>query len=209
MQPLSRRLAPGRQVAPPDWRVAFGRRAPIEVDLGCGRGHYALDRARHRPEIDLVALDTRAKWICRLRDQARAEGLRNLRAIRCDARHDLRLLFGPGTVRAFTIHHPDPWWKKRHRKRRLVTSALAAELATLLRPGGWIFVQTDVPDLAAELEAVLGACLQLAPLDAERLKREELAPSRSHREARCLKLGIPVRSLAFERRPDEARGPEK
>ena len=72
-----RRQAMLRQVepAPPDWAKAFGRTVPLEVDLGCGRGDYAWQRAAGCPAVGVVALDMRRKWISNLRRAAQREGL--------------------------------------------------------------------------------------------------------------------------------------
>ena len=190
--------------APPDWEKAFGAAAPIEVDLGCGRGDYAWQRAAGNPDIHMVALETRRKWIARLRQRCRKAGVLNLRAIRCDATQDLPVLFAPDSVRGFTIHHPDPWWKKRHHKRRMVRREVVQQMAEILQPGGFVYLQTDVPDLAEEIRSVFAACNQYEPLAADQFRLEQLGGLQSHREKKCLRLGIPVQRLVYK-----LRGPEK
>ena len=150
--------------APPDWEKAFGADAPIEVDLGCGRGDYAWERATRFPGVHVVALETRKKWIARLRLRCRKAGVLNLRAIRCDATQDLPVLFAENSVRGFTVHHPDPWWKKRHHKRRLVRPRVVRQMAKMLQPGGFVYLQTDVPDLAEEIRSVFSSCEESPPL---------------------------------------------
>ncbi|HUU02628.1 MAG TPA: methyltransferase domain-containing protein [Myxococcota bacterium] len=183
--------------SPPDWRAAFGRTAPIEVDLGCGRGDYAWQAAVIRPGINVVALDSRKKWIEHLRDRCSAEDLGNLLAIRCDILEDLPILFRRGSINAFTIHHPDPWWKKRHRKRRLIQPAMIEQLASFLVEGGWIYLQTDVPDLAAEIRALFSNSESFDEIDALQVHDEWMGCLRSHREKKCIELGIPFTSMAY------------
>lgn len=183
--------------APPDWKKAFGRAAPIEVDLGCGRGDYAWQRANCFPGIDVVALETRRKWVAGLRRRCRHAGLANLRAIRCDATQDLPVLFAKNSVRGFTVHHPDPWWKKRHHKRRMVRRRIVLQLAEIIEPGGFVYLQTDVPDLAEEIRSVFSACPEFEPIPAENFRRIHLGGLQSHREKKCLRLGIPVQRLAY------------
>ncbi len=197
MLPLTRRRQGFPPAKPPDWARAFGRRAPLEVDLGCGRGHFALERARSTPEVGLVAIDTRFKWITGIREQIRSQGLSNLRAIRCDASADLPLLFGPASVRGFSLMHPDPWWKKRHRKRRLVRPAWIDQIAGMLEPGGWFYAQTDVPELGDQIAEVLSTSGRFEAVDAEALLADHLGGAQSHRGRRCAQLGIPVTRLAF------------
>lgn len=167
--------------------------------MGCGRGHYVLSRAARRPEAGVIGLDTKRKWIGSIRAQALRLGLANVRAIRCDARHDLPLLFAPGSVSLFTVLHPDPWWKKRHRKRRLIGTEFALLLVHLLRPGGFLFLQTDVPDLAAEAAEILGQTPPLAAVEGDAFFRGHLGGVQSHRAGRCAALGIPVHQLAYRR----------
>ena len=188
--------------APPNWTVAFGRQAPLEVDLGCGRGTYPWLRATRYPEVNVVALELRKKWLQQIRSQCEREKVTNLRAIRCDISEDLPVLFAPRSVGAFTIHHPDPWWKKRHRKRRLLQPDFAALLVDLLVPGGWIFAQTDVPDLAEEMQAALAACPRLSRVDAELFRQSQLLGLYSHREKKCLELRIPVSRMVYRTRSD-------
>lgn len=182
---------------PPDWDKAFRRAGPIFADLGCGRGDLALALAQRCPERRVVALDTRKKWIERLRLLLHRRGVANLRAIRCDATQDLPVLFSPGSVAAFLVHHPDPWWKKRHRKRRLIQAEWLLLLARLLQPGGVVYLQTDVSDLADEMRERFAAAPMFAPLDAAAYKREALLGLCSHRERRCLALNLPIHRLAY------------
>ncbi len=187
----------GVRPRPPRWEAAFGRKAPIEVDLGCGRGRYVLERARRFPDVNVVALESRRKWVVQVRKRAHNLGLANIRAIQCDVSRDLEMLFAPSSVRGFTIHHPDPWWKKRHRKRRLVRPEFAARLVELLEPGGFIYFQTDVPDMASEARTIFGSFGELLQCDAGAFRESVLGGIRSHREEKCLELGIPVSRLAW------------
>jgi tRNA (guanine-N7-)-methyltransferase len=204
MLSLKRRIAMGETAPPTDWATEFGRRAPLEVDLGCGHGAFVLDRAHLAPSTDFLALDARRKWIAQLRAEIARHALPNVRAVWCDLQQDLPALFTLGSVTGFTIHHPDPWWKIRHRKRRLVQLETASMLADLLRPGGWLYLQTDVPALAAEAEAAFQAQPTFAQLDAERFLAETLGGVLSHRGRRCAQQGIPVTRLAFRRLQGEA-----
>lgn len=185
--------------SPPNWEIVFGRSAPLEVDLGCGRGQYAGERALRCPGVNVVALESRRKWVLALRAWGLERNLSNLRALWCDVNEDLPILFGAASIDAVTIHHPDPWWKKRHRKRRLVHPAFVNLIHRLLKPRGWVFIQSDVPDLISESEACFGEHGAFRPVDGELVKREWMCGIRSHREERCQKLGIPIARIAYLR----------
>jgi tRNA (guanine-N7-)-methyltransferase len=128
----------------PDWRRDFGRDAPIELEIGPGRGHFALDHAAANPGIDLVAIETRRSDCELIRARAQKRGVRNLVVVQGDAKLLVQRLFAPGTLSALHVQFPDPWWKQRHQKRRLVDVELAALMRSLLRSGAIVDFRTDV-----------------------------------------------------------------
>jgi len=132
----------------PYWEASFGRSAPLELEIGPGRGHFALDHAASNPAVDLVCIETRRADCELIRERARERGLSNLVVLQGDAKLLLPRLFRPGSLSALHVQFPDPWWKKRHRKRRMVDAELAVLLRTLLRPGAVVDFRTDVPAYA-------------------------------------------------------------
>jgi tRNA (guanine-N7-)-methyltransferase len=134
----------------PDWPRDFGRQGPqrLELEIGSGRGSFALQHALAHPELDLVAVEQRrsdAEW---LRLRASKHRVQNLIVLQGDARLLLPRCFAPAELCAVHIQFPDPWWKQRHRRRRLVDVELARELRSLLRAGGEVDFRTDVPAYA-------------------------------------------------------------
>ncbi|HEX9576916.1 MAG TPA: tRNA (guanine-N7)-methyltransferase [Myxococcales bacterium] len=125
---------------------------PIEVEIGPGRGGFALDYARLHPESELVLIETRRSDCELIRARASKRGLGNLQVYQGDAKLLLPRMFPPGTLLGVHVQFPDPWWKKRHHKRRMVDAALALLLRSLLRPGGLVDFRTDVPAYAREAE---------------------------------------------------------
>ena len=128
----------------PDWSREFGRAAAIELEIGPGRGGFALDHAAAHREVDLVCIETRRSDCELIRERAARRGLANLIVLQGDAKLLVPRLFPPGSLSALYVHFPDPWWKKRHNKRRMVDVALAARMRTLLEPGGIVDFRTDV-----------------------------------------------------------------
>jgi tRNA (guanine-N7-)-methyltransferase len=136
----------------PDWALDFGRQAPLELEIGPGRGAFALDHAARHPEIDLVAIESRRSDCELIRARAAKRGLRNLMVLQGDAKLLLPRLFPPGSLSAVHVQFPDPWWKRRHQKRRMIDVDLAAGLRRLLSPGGTVDFRTDVEAYAREGE---------------------------------------------------------
>jgi tRNA (guanine-N7-)-methyltransferase len=136
----------------PDWERDFGRKAPLELEIGPGRGAFALDHAARHPEVDLVLVETRRSDCELIRARAAKRGLRNLMVLHGDARLLVPRLFQAGSLSALHLQFPDPWWKKRHHKRRMVDADFAVRARALLIPGGLVDFRTDVPAYAREGE---------------------------------------------------------
>ena len=132
----------------PDWKAEFGREAPLELEIGPGRGAFALDHAALHPERDLLVIETRRADCELIRARAARRGLRNLIVLQGNAKLLLPRLFEPGALAAVHVQFPDPWWKKRHQKRRMVDVELAALLRRLLAAEGLVDFRTDVPAYA-------------------------------------------------------------
>ena len=141
-------VVPGpRATAAELWRHVFGRTAPVEIEIGCGPGTFLLQAARHAPTRDFLGLE-RAPRLAMAAEQAlAAAGLPNARILRCDARCVVARLIPPRSVAAYHLYFPDPWWKRRHHKRRVYTGAFASAIARTLTTNGRVYVATDVPPL--------------------------------------------------------------
>ncbi|HUJ27125.1 MAG TPA: tRNA (guanosine(46)-N7)-methyltransferase TrmB [Myxococcales bacterium] len=170
----------------PDW----GER-PIEVEVGPGHGGFALDHATKHPDRLLVVIETRRSDCELIRMRADKRGLANLHVVQGDARLLLPRMFRDGQLWAVHVQFPDPWWKKRHHKRRMVDVEFAQLMRRLLRPGGLIDFRTDVP-------AYFREALQTW-LEAGFVRLPDAAPEvLSTRERRYAVTGQPVFRAAFE-----------
>ena len=195
MNPLRKPLT--REPPPPPWREVFGRAAPLEVDIGFGRGHFLLDRARQAPNVDVVGFEIRKKWVTTVAARIERERVPNARVFEGEAQFVVTSWLAPGEVSRFYVFFPDPWWKRRHHKRRLLTPEFAALLAERLAPGGLLYFQTDVAEYAREARAVLAATASL---------RDAAAPwepdlPHSPRERRYRRDGVSYHQLKLEKAP--------
>lgn len=144
------------RVAPLDRLAVFGREAPLEVDVGCGAGDYLFQRARARPELDFVGFEIRKPLVEAANARAEAERLRNLRFFWANAHENVDLA-PPGEVARFCVQFPDPCFKKRHQKRRILQPFFVRRMVEVLPVGGEIFAQSDVKPLAEEMHEMLSA----------------------------------------------------
>lgn len=177
----------------------FGAGAPVELEIGFGRGKFALERAAANGGARLLALETRRKYVHTAAEAARRLGLANVLFRHGDARAVIARLGPDGAVSRVFVNFPDPWWKARHMKRAVVGAPFAAEAARLLAPGGELFVQTDVEERAATFREVLGAEERLAPAAPGGFVDANPFGAVSNRERRCALAGVPIFRLLYRR----------
>jgi tRNA (guanine-N7-)-methyltransferase len=175
----------------------------LEIEIGPGRGWFLVERATVEPRAALVGLEVRRKWAAIVDGRLHARGLApRARVFAEDALWALPRLRPDASVRRIFVHFPDPWWKKRHRKRLVVRDALLDQVARLLEPAGELFVQTDVEERALAYENLIGLDPRFRPAgDAPPSPRLSDNPygARSPRERRAIEDGLPVHRLRYER----------
>lgn len=178
--------------APPDWAAVFGFAGPLELEIGCGAGGYALEYARRNPTVRYVAFEWRKKYAREVAHRAEKRGLRNLRVLEGDARAVVPKVFAPGSLRALHLQFPDPWWKRAHQRRAILQLDFARLLLTLLEPGGKFDFRTDVEERAKQGLAVLESAGFVNPLGAGVFHPHDPEDVPSTRERRYLVTGAPV-----------------
>lgn len=139
------RFLPERAIpeGPLDPVQAFGRSAPLVIEIGCGHGAAAIAYCRTHPDHDLLAVDVHTPGVARMLAAADEAGVPNLRVTMGDAVFLLRDRIAPGSVHAVHLFFPDPWPKERHAKRRFVSPFTLELIASRLEPGGAFLVATD------------------------------------------------------------------
>jgi tRNA (guanine-N7-)-methyltransferase len=123
--------------------VAFGRRGPVVLDIGCGHGAAAIGYAVAHPEHDVIAVDVHSPGVARMLAAADARGVTNLWAHIGDAVAMVESRIGARSLRAVHLFFPDPWPKARHIKRRFISEQTLDLLAERLVTGGSLLVATD------------------------------------------------------------------
>ncbi len=148
------------------WSTVFGNDRGVEIELGPGRGETLLAAATAAPTTNFFGVERTFDLVDTLLAEAVRRGVDNVRVIVADARCVIAHLVPGASVAAYHIYFPDPWPKRRQRRRRLVSRAFAPHLARTLAPGGALHLATDVRALleefaahlvAAGLERVVGA----------------------------------------------------
>jgi tRNA (guanine-N7-)-methyltransferase len=138
-----------------DLAGAFGRTAPLIVEIGSGTGESLVAMAAARADANVLAFEVYLPGIARTVSRLHEEQIGNVRLVQADAVAGLTQLLGPSSITELWTFFPDPWPKARHHKRRLVDTAFADLVATGLKSGGSWRLATDWADYADQIRAVL------------------------------------------------------
>ncbi|MCI9485144.1 MAG: tRNA (guanosine(46)-N7)-methyltransferase TrmB [Clostridiaceae bacterium] len=135
-------LVSGPQAYRGRWRELFGSGAPLRLEIGCGKGRFALETARREPGVNLVAVEREEGALVMAAEKAMEAQLPNLRFLSFDAAQ-LGDVFAPGEVDLIYLNFSDPWPPNRQRKRRLTWRAFLAVYDSILSEDGALFFKTD------------------------------------------------------------------
>ncbi len=141
-----------------DQAAAFGRTAPLVVEIGSGAGDCVVHAAAQRPDLDFLAFEVWRPGVAHTIAKAVAAEVTNLRIAVADAAWSLPLMMAPGSLHEVWTFFPDPWPKKKHHKRRLVQPEFALKIAELLEPQGSWRLATDWADYAWQMRDVVEDC---------------------------------------------------
>jgi tRNA (guanine-N7-)-methyltransferase len=178
---------------PPDWVQVFGgSKGPLELEIGCGAGGFAVEYARRNPTCRYVAFEWRKKYAREVAHRAQKHGVMNLKVIEGDARLEVPRLFANSSLACVHLQFPDPWWKRSHRKRAILTPEFTGLLFSLLAPGGSFDLRTDVADRAHEMLGTLERAGFVNPLGEGTFHPALPDEVPSTRERRYLVTGEPV-----------------
>lgn len=143
----------------PDARLdpasAYGRTAPLIVEIGSGQGHAIVSAASARPDDDFLAVEVFRAGLARTMLDADKAAVRNLRLVEANAPEVLSTFLPAGAASEVWIFFSDPWHKKRHTKRRLIRPGFPATAAHALTDGGMLRLATDWEDYALQMREVL------------------------------------------------------
>ena len=187
-----------------DWPTILRQpEQPLHIDIGCAKGQFLMQMAEQQPNWNFLGLEIRLPLVEAALRQRDALGLQNLHFLFCNANTSLVELlnsFMPNPLQQVSIQFPDPWFKKRHQKRRVVQPELVQCLADFLPSSGRVVLQSDVQVVAQEM------CDRFAEHDAfQRSAADWLVespfPAQTDREQLTLEKGLPVYRAIFVKRP--------
>jgi tRNA (guanine-N7-)-methyltransferase len=156
-------LIPESYVKPLDLEKAFGRSAPLEVDLGCGDGAFLVAMAERHPERNFLGIERmrgRVETVCR-----KAAKIENVRVLHLETSYAVRHLLPESAIEMFYLLFPDPWPKRRHQRRRVATSEFLDAIHRALRRRGVLHVATDDRNYFGQIQRVAQTDPRFARVD--------------------------------------------
>ena len=150
---------------PLEWTQVFGNSHPVELDIGCGRGKFLLDSSLNRPETNWMGIELDFTEGRRAAKRLAKRELPNARVIGGDAKQFLTNQVQPHSVTAAHVYFPDPWWKRKHTKRRLFTDEFANLLAQVVKHNGLVHSWTDVGDYFQVISSLMNHHSEFVPME--------------------------------------------
>lgn len=137
------------------WRHVFGNDHPVELEIGPGGGTFILAAAADRPDTNFVGIERIHKRVRRVEQLAETRGLANTRILSADASCVIPVCVPNEAFEAIHIYFPDPWWKRKHFRRRYFTPAFVQELYRTLVPSGRLYIATDVDEVFSRMQEAI------------------------------------------------------
>lgn len=185
---------------PRTWSDLVSDPHPVELEIGSGKGLFLQHAAAKRPDHHFVGIELAAKFANRAADRLARNGIENAVMLRGDAKRFLSDVVPSQSVVAVHVYFPDPWWRNKHKKRRVLNEQTLADIVRILQPTGTFHFWTDVLDY---YEHICSQVMDQTPLAGPHyVPQREAAHSMdytTHFERRARSHGQPVYRALFRK----------
>ena len=190
------------QPVPIDWPALVGNSNPVEIEVGMGKGLFLLNSAIDRPDTNFFGIEIVRKYQLYATTRYAIRRLPNVKTVCADARWVLRQFVPPESVATMHVYFPDPWWKARHKKRRVFTPDFAGDSARVLRARGRLSIATDVEEYFGVMAGIVRGMPVFRQLHAESSTSSvDEAGFATNFERKARQKGTPIWRAVFERTP--------
>ena len=172
--------------------ASFVGEAQVLLEVGFGKGQFLLELARMNPQARVLGFEVRSKYLKIALRRLEKAGVDNARLVLGDARWAMPRLVAPQSLDAFFLMFPDPWWKKRHHKKRFLDEQTLATLKSLLKPNALLVVRSDVPLVLDLANDILGADPEIVNVGDAGMDLPV-----TDRERTCAETGTPVDQMVY------------
>ena len=207
VNPLSRFFQLPLQLPPPS-DLFEKPLQPIHLDIGCARARCLLGLAQCHPHWNHLGVEIRRPLVISADRDALASGLGNVRVLFCNANISLEgwmAALPPDQMQRVSIQFPDPWFKRRHRKRRVLQPALLLAIAAALQPGREFFIQSDVLEVITPMVTLteLCGCFNRPAAYARPWRVDNPLSVPTERESYTTEQELPVYRVLYQRNQEE------
>lgn len=129
-----------------NFQILFGNNQPVEMEIGFGKGSFIVTSAELNPNINYFGLEHEKKYAFHTASRLNKRSIENCKILAADGSKILNLNVMPGSLHALHLYFPDPWWKTRHHKRRIMSPIFLNCVARSLGQGKKFHMATDVPE---------------------------------------------------------------
>jgi tRNA (guanine-N7-)-methyltransferase len=200
VNPLSQKYC--SVIETPDWATIYHPlQQPLHLDIGCARGKFLLQMAQVKPDINFLGVEIREALVTEaneIRDRLELNNLHFLFGNMNTSALSLLSSFNQ-PIATVSIQFPDPWFKQRHSKRRVVQPELVQAIAQFLAPDGRVFLQSDVEIVATEMRDRFAENAHFKQTHPETWLVENPLPVPTEREIACFNLNRPIYRVLFEK----------
>jgi tRNA (guanine-N7-)-methyltransferase len=189
---------------PFDFPAIFGNAHPVELEVGFGKGGFLLQSALAHPDVNYLGIEIEKALVLYVATRMAKRQLRNVRLIHGDARRILPLYFPDACLQAVHVYFPDPWWKRRHKKRRLFQEDFVRHCERILRLGGKLLLASDVEEYFGVMTELVRTQTSLQPTEPPPPPTDPQWMTNFERKA--VQEGRPVFRAAFIKWPHETNG---
>ena len=187
-------IIPENYCAPLDFETIYGRRALLEVDLGCGDGLFLAGIAASNPARNFLGIERMPGRVRSTIRKIEGLGLTNARILQLEISYTVEHLLPTSSVDVFHLMFPDPWPKRRHSPRRVVTKEMLSDLHRALVPGGLLRIATDETEYFREIRRLVDGSPGFV-----RISDQEATGSVSTFEKRFRQSGIQIHRLGLRK----------
>lgn len=168
---------------------------PLDIEIGFGKGQFVLQKSIMYKDVNFLGFEVKKKFANEVIKKIEKEGLENIYAEGSYANVSIDEKVPEGRVRYFYVNFPDPWWKKRHFKRRILKKEYLEIFYKKLKLDGIIHIRTDVQDYVNFVRETFSEfdCFQEVEPD---LAQDGI---RSNREAMCLREELPIYYISYKK----------
>lgn len=181
------------------WADLFGNDHPVEIEIGFGKGRFLISAGERFPNINYFGIERKARYFKIASSRILKRRLLNVRILFGDALPVVQEAVPDRSVSAYHIYFPDPWWKKRHRKRRIFGTDFLEAIARTLNPGGCIYIATDVKEYFEEIVSAISRNPYFMSLDNPSKLMEQEGYIPTNFEVKRVKAGSQIYRVVFER----------